>query len=104
MWEFGYASLLQAERRRCEARRAKVTHENCTLPTIHLGPAGRRPAWAYDDYDDDEDWHGDCDNNNDCLGSLVYKVMMMMLKVMVTMNMLINKEVVAQHFLLHVKG
>ena len=24
----------------------KLTHENCTLPTIHLGPAGPRPAWA----------------------------------------------------------
>ena len=35
----------------------KFTHENCTLPTIHLGPAGRRPAWAYDDNDD----CGDCD-------------------------------------------
>ena len=29
----------------------KFTYENCTLPTIHLGPAGRRPAWAYDDDD-----------------------------------------------------
>ena len=27
--------------------REKLTHENCSLPTIHLGPAGRRPAWAY---------------------------------------------------------
>ena len=24
----------------------KFTLENRTLPTIHLGPAGRRPAWA----------------------------------------------------------
>ena len=37
---------LRAERRRREARREKLTHENCTLWTIHLGPAGRRPAWA----------------------------------------------------------
>ena len=33
---------------RCE----KFTHDNCTLPTIHLGPDGRRQAWAYE-YDDD---------------------------------------------------
>ena len=39
-------TFLRAERRRREARREKFTHENCTLPTIHLGPAGRRPAWA----------------------------------------------------------
>ena len=32
----------------------KFTHENCTLPTIHLGPAGRRPAWPSDDNDDDD--------------------------------------------------
>ena len=37
---------LRAERRRREVRREKFTHEKCTLPTIHLGPAGRRPAWA----------------------------------------------------------
>ena len=37
---------LRAERRRREVRREKFTHKNCTLPTIHLGPAGRRPAWA----------------------------------------------------------
>ena len=47
--------FLRAERRRREARREKFTHKNCTLPTIHLGPAGRRPAWAYDDDDDDDD-------------------------------------------------
>ena len=35
---------LRAERRRREERREKCTHENCTLPTIHLGPAGRRPS------------------------------------------------------------
>ena len=46
---------LRAERCRREARRDKFTHKNCTLPTIHLGPAGRRPAWAYDDDDDDDD-------------------------------------------------
>ena len=46
---------LRAERRRHEARREKFTHENCTLSTIHLGPAGRRPAWAFDDDDDDND-------------------------------------------------
>ena len=34
----------RAERRGHEARREKCTHENCILPTIHLGPAGRRPA------------------------------------------------------------
>ena len=27
----------RAERRRRKARREKCTHENCTLPTIHLG-------------------------------------------------------------------
>ena len=37
---------LRAERRRREARREKFAHENCTLPTIHLGLAGRRPARA----------------------------------------------------------
>ena len=37
---------LRAERRRREVRREMFTHVNCTLPTIHLGPAGRRPAWA----------------------------------------------------------
>ena len=37
---------LRAERRRREVRREKFTHKNCTLPTIHLGPAGQRPAWA----------------------------------------------------------
>ena len=37
---------LRAERRRREARREKFTHENSTLSTIHLGPAGQRPAWA----------------------------------------------------------
>ena len=26
------------------AKRGVRTHENCTLPTINLGPAGRRPA------------------------------------------------------------
>ena len=35
---------LRAERRRREVRHEKLTHVNCTLPTIHLGPAGRRPA------------------------------------------------------------
>ena len=35
---------LRAESCRREARREKFTHENCTLPTIHLGPAGWRPA------------------------------------------------------------
>ena len=37
--------------------REKFTHVNCTLPTIHLGPAGRRPAWAkyYDDDGDDSE-------------------------------------------------
>ena len=35
---------LRAERRRREARRERCTYENCNLPTIHLGPAGRRPA------------------------------------------------------------
>ena len=34
----------RADRRRRKARRKKCTYENCTLPTIHLGPAGRRPA------------------------------------------------------------
>ena len=47
--------FLRAERRRREVRREKFTHKNCTLPTSHLGPAGRRPAWAYDDDDDDDD-------------------------------------------------
>ena len=37
---------LRAERRRREARREMLTYKNCTLSTIHLGPAGRRPAWA----------------------------------------------------------
>jgi len=32
-----------------------------SLPTIYLGPASRRPAWAYDDYDDD-----DFDNDYGC--------------------------------------
>ena len=45
----------RAECRRREERREKFSHENCTLQTIHLGPAGRRPAWAYDDDDDDDD-------------------------------------------------
>ena len=40
------------------------THVNCTLPTIHLGPAGRRPAWAYDDDDDDDDSDGDDDESD----------------------------------------
>ena len=35
---------LRAERRRREARREKCNRANCTLPTIHLGPASRRPA------------------------------------------------------------
>ena len=34
--------FLQAERCRREVRREKFTHKNCTLPMIHLGPAGRR--------------------------------------------------------------
>ena len=38
--------FLRAERRRREVRREKFTHKYCTLPTIQLGPAGRRPAWA----------------------------------------------------------
>ena len=29
-----------------QARRENFTHENCTLPMIHLGPASRRPSWA----------------------------------------------------------
>ena len=33
---------LRAERRRREARCEKFSHENCTLSTIHLGPAGRK--------------------------------------------------------------
>ena len=37
---------LRAEHRRRKARRGKFTCENCTLSTINLGPAGRRPAWA----------------------------------------------------------
>ena len=37
---------LRTERRRRKAKREKFTHKNCTLPTIHRGPAGRRPAWA----------------------------------------------------------
>ena len=37
---------LRAERRRREVRREMFTNQNCTIPTIHLGPAGRRPAWA----------------------------------------------------------
>ena len=36
----------RAERRRREARGEKCTRDKCTLPTIPLGPAGRRPAWA----------------------------------------------------------
>ena len=56
--------FLRAERRRREAKREKFTQENCTLPTIHLGPAGRRPAWAYDDDDDDEDEKDDLVNNS----------------------------------------
>ena len=62
--------FFRAERRRREARREKFTHESCTLPTIHLGPAGRRPAWAYDDDDDDGDDNQDADDddNNDCGG------------------------------------
>ena len=35
---------LRAERRRREVRHEMFTHVNCTLPTIHLGPAGRRRA------------------------------------------------------------
>ena len=35
---------LRAERRRREARREKCTFNKCTLPTIPLGLAGRRPA------------------------------------------------------------
>ena len=54
----------RAERRRREARRDKITHENCTLPTIHLGPAGGRPAWAFDD-DDDDDHDHDHDDHDD---------------------------------------
>merc|ERR1712222_159434 len=42
--EIDKLTSLRAERRRREARREKCTHENCTPPTIHLGPAGRRPA------------------------------------------------------------
>ena len=38
---------LRAECCRRKARREKFTHENCTLSTIHLGPAGWRPAWAW---------------------------------------------------------
>ena len=50
---------LRAERRRREARREKFTHKNCTLLTIHLGPAGRRPTRAYDDNDGNDDNHID---------------------------------------------
>ena len=58
---------LRAERRRREARREKFTCENLTLPTIYLGPAGRRPAWAYDDYDDHDHVvdHDDGDDSHD---------------------------------------
>ena len=52
----------RAERRRREVRREKFTNQNCTVPTIRLGPAGRRPARAYDDDDDDD---GDDDNDSD---------------------------------------
>ena len=45
----------------CEARREKCTCDKCTLPTIPLGPAGRRPARAYDDDDDDGDGDSDSD-------------------------------------------
>ena len=38
------AQFDRAERRRREARREKCTRDKCTLPTIPLGPAGRRPA------------------------------------------------------------
>ena len=37
---------LRAVRCKRKARREKFTHENCTLSTILLGPAGQRPAWA----------------------------------------------------------
>ena len=36
----------RAECRRRKVRREKFTNQNCTVPTIHLGPAGRRPARA----------------------------------------------------------
>ena len=32
---------LRAERCRRQVRREKFTHVNCTLPTIHLGPASQ---------------------------------------------------------------
>ena len=34
----------RAERRRREAQRQKCTHDKCTLPTIHQGPAGPGPS------------------------------------------------------------
>ena len=49
------AQFDRAEHRRREARREKCTRDKCTLPTIPLGPAGRRPARAYDDDDDDDE-------------------------------------------------
>ena len=54
----------RAECCRGETRHEKFTHENCTLLAIHLGPAGRRPAWAYD-YDDDDFDDGDDDDDDD---------------------------------------
>ena len=45
----------RAERHRREVRRVKFTNQNCTVPTIHLGPAGRRPS---DDKEDDDGKHG----------------------------------------------
>ena len=44
-----------AERRRRQARREKGTRDKCTLPTIPLGPAGRRPGPSDDDDEEDEE-------------------------------------------------
>ena len=46
--------------------REKFTAENLTLPTIHLSPAGRRPAWSSDDDDDDGDDDDDDDDEIPC--------------------------------------
>ena len=37
----------------------KFTCENLTLPTIHVGPGVRRPAWPSDGDDDDDAGQGD---------------------------------------------
>ena len=39
-------SFFPSELSAAGAKREKFTHQNCNLSTIHLGPAGRRPAWA----------------------------------------------------------